>query len=42
VLRFGIAGSLTNVVVESMFHFADTINIRTKASESNVSGRSMI
>ena len=35
VFRLGVAGSLANVLVECGFHFVDTINVRTKVSESN-------
>lgn len=42
MLRFGIAGSIANVTIESVFHFADTVNIRAKASEKSVSTASMI
>jgi len=34
VLRMGVAGSLAYTVVETSFHFIDTINIRSKASQS--------
>lgn len=42
MLRFGIAGSLANVLIETAFHFADTVNIRTKASSTNISTSTMI
>lgn len=42
VLRFGIAGSIANVIIETAFHCADTVNIRAKASKTNVSTTSMI
>ena len=32
ILRMGVAGSLAYTVVETSFHFIDTINIRSKAS----------
>jgi Mitochondrial carrier protein len=35
ILRLGFAGSLANVAIESMFHFADTVNVRAKTSEGN-------
>lgn len=41
-MKFGIAGSLANVVIETTFHFADTVNIRAKASVSNVSTATMV
>lgn len=34
VLRLGVAGSLANLIVESGFHFIDTVNIRSKAMQS--------
>ena len=30
----GVAGSLANLIVESKFHFIDTVNIRSKAFSS--------
>ena len=42
LIKIGIAGSLSNVIVECSFHFADTVNIRTKANETNISTTSMI
>lgn len=42
ILRIGIAGSLANVVVECGFHFADTVNIRTKANETYISSANMM
>ena len=35
IVRMGIAGSLANTIVESMFHFADTVNVRAKTSSGN-------
>ena len=32
VLKMGVAGSLAFTIVETSFHFMDTVNIRTKAS----------
>ena len=34
VMRMGVAGSLANLLVESKFHFIDTVNIRAKAMSS--------
>jgi hypothetical protein len=31
VLRFAVAGCVSNLAVESLFHFVDTVNIRSKA-----------
>ena len=31
ILRMGVAGSLANILVETSFHFIDTVNIRSKA-----------
>ena len=31
----GVAGSLANVTIEALFHFADTLNVRAKTSDSN-------
>jgi len=42
VLRFGIAGSLANVIIEGTFHCFDTVNIRTKAAENYISTPTMI
>ena len=41
-IRTGIAGSLATITVESCFHAIDTVNIRTKASEKNISFANMI
>lgn len=38
----GIAGSLSNLLIESGFHFVDTVNVRAKVSESNVSSITMV
>jgi uncharacterized membrane protein len=42
ILRFGIAGSLANVIIESAFHFMDTVNIRSKAAEKTISTSTII
>ena len=36
ILKMGVAGSLAYTIVETSFHFIDTVNIRTKASQSGV------
>ena len=33
VIRMGIAGSLAHTIVETSFHFVDTVNVRTKVSD---------
>eukprot|EP00347_Sterkiella_histriomuscorum_P010096 403338693 len=38
----GVAGSLANVIVEAGFHFVDTVNVRTKVHESNISSILMV
>jgi hypothetical protein len=35
IVRMGVAGSLANVTIESLFHFADTVNVRAKTNEGN-------
>lgn len=40
--RLAIAGSLANLIVESSFHFADTVNVKTKVSEKNTSSINMV
>ena len=35
VVRMGVAGSLANVAIESLFHFADTVNVRAKTNDGN-------
>ena len=35
IVRMGVAGSLANLTVESMFHFVDTVNVRAKLSDSH-------
>lgn len=42
ILRMGVAGSLANLVVESMFHFADTVNVRAKTSDGNDSSLKIV
>lgn len=42
ILRLGIAGSLTHLVVESMFHFVDTVNVQAKLSEKSISSLNMV
>jgi hypothetical protein len=37
-----MAGSLALTTVECMFHFVDTVNIRSKAQTASISSRSMI
>ena len=39
ILRMAVAGSLANSMVETSFHFLDTVNVRTKLSSHN---RSML
>lgn len=41
IVRMGIAGSLANLVVESMFHFVDTVNVRAKLSDKSISSLNM-
>lgn len=38
----GIAGSVSNMIVEVIFHFLDTVNVRTKVSDKNMSSLNMI
>lgn len=38
----GVAGSLANVIIESMFHFADTVNVRAKTSNGNDSSLKIV
>lgn len=42
LLRMGFAGSMAHTTVECLFHFVDTVNIRTKASEASISTMSMV
>jgi len=42
VFRMGVAGSLANVIVEAGFHFVDTVNVRTKVHDSNISSLRMV
>lgn len=41
-IRMGMAGSFANVVVEAGFHFADTVNVRAKVSDTHVSSLRMV
>ena len=42
VFRMGVAGSLANVIVEAGFHFVDTVNVRTKVHDTNISSIHMV
>ena len=37
-----MAGSIANLTVESLFHFADTVNVRAKVSEKNESSLKVV
>ena len=36
IVRIGAAGSLASIICECSFHFVDTVNIRAKASSSEI------
>lgn len=38
----GVAGSMAHTAVECLFHFIDTVNIRTKAATASVSTIHMV
>lgn len=38
----GVAGSLANLIVEAGFHFVDTVNVRAKVQDSNISSIQMV
>lgn len=42
ILRMGMAGSIANLTVETLFHFADTVNVRAKVSDSNDSSLKIV
>ena len=42
VIRMGLAGSLSNVIIEGAFHFFDTVNVRAKVSTKNLSSLGMV
>jgi hypothetical protein len=42
IFRMGIAGSVANLIVESAFHFADTVNVRAKLSDKGESSLHMV
>lgn len=42
ILRMAIAGSLANCVMECSCHFADTVNIRSKVHDTNISSFNMV
>jgi hypothetical protein len=42
IFKLGMAGSLAHVIVEAGFHFVDTVNVRTKVSEKQVSTLHMV
>lgn len=42
ILRMGVAGSLANVIVETGFHFVDTVNVRLKVNEQSISSLKMV
>jgi hypothetical protein len=35
VVRIGVVSSLAHVAIETMFHFADTVNVRANTNDSN-------
>ena len=41
-LRMGVAGSMAHGTVEGGFHFVDTVNIKSKASEVQTCTRTMV
>ena len=36
IIRMGIAGSMAHGTVEALFHFVDTVNIKSKASTNTI------
>ena len=42
IYKMGMAGSLANLAVEVGFHFVDTVNVRTKVSDTNMSSSNMV
>ena len=42
IYRMGIAGSVAHVTGEVMFHFVDTVNVRAKLGDSNLSSISLV
>jgi len=42
IVRMGVAGSLTHVAIEALFHFADTVNVRAKVSDGNDSSLKIV
>ena len=42
LFRMAVAGSIANLFVESSFHFIDTVNVRAKIHDTNVSSLNMV
>ncbi len=42
IVRLGVAASLANVIIEALFHFADTVNVRAKVSDGNDSSLKIV
>jgi hypothetical protein len=42
IVRLGVAASLAHVIIEALFHFADTVNVRAKVSDSNDSSLKIV
>ena len=42
VVRLGVAASQAHVIIEALFHFADTVNVRAKVSDSNDSSLKIV
>ena len=42
IMRMGVAGSLANLFVDGLFHTVDTLNIRAKASPTEISTTGMM
>ena len=42
LLRFAVAGSIANLTIVSLFHFVDTVNIRSKSTMKPIPTGSLI
>jgi hypothetical protein len=42
IVRLGVAASLAHVIIEALFHVADTVNVRAKVSDSNDSSLKIV
>jgi hypothetical protein len=42
IVKLGVAASQAHVIIEALFHFADTVNVRAKTSDGNDSSLKIV